>query len=111
MCEDQSKEIHLSSLLTVIDWAAVREVGLSSYTVKLYNIIFDKTGFSFLPYLGVGLPLQQLAAGRGLQVHHGAAVGHLLGQPAGLWGEGQVGKVGQKTKQRNGRKLTELDTC
>ena len=34
--------------------------------------------------LGVGPVLDQGAAGRGLQVHHGATVGDLLGQAAGL---------------------------
>ena len=56
---------HLGALLAVVDGAAVGEGGL-----------------------GVGLALEELAAGGGLEVHHRATVRHLLRQPARLWGKG-----------------------
>ena len=52
---------HLRPLLTVVHRAAGGEVGL-----------------------GVGAVLHQGTAGAGLEVDHGATVGHLLRQPAGL---------------------------
>jgi hypothetical protein len=48
---------YFSALLTVVDWAAVREGGL-----------------------GVSLVLEQLAARCGLQVNHRPTVSHLLSQ-------------------------------
>ena len=68
----------LGALLAVVDRAAGWEVSL-----------------------GVGPVLDQGAAGAGLQVHHGAAVRHLLCQPAGL----QLDTLGGATEGSQGPTL------